>query len=455
MKILSSSVLKKILNINMHEGISVKKVTIDTMWIFLEKGLRILIAFFVTPMVTNYLGLTDYGQYTYVTTYYNLFAVFVDLGLGSAIVKEFVKYKDNPKVQGTLFSLKIFGSLIASLGMFLVAIIFNGGNHALLIFMGIVCLKLIFLSIGSVDFYLQANSQFKWTSIIRNIAYVMVTIFQITAIFLKLPLIYFIIAFAVETILLEVGMIIRYCSIGGNPLHWKVDFTYLKRIVKEYYPIIVTALASVISLRLSQVMIGELINKDTLGIYSVTVKLTEIWYFIIASINAVLIPIILGKKETKDIKYEKYMQRMIDLMTWSGVAVTILVIVTTQIFLRVLYDPIYWDAGKYVLIYSFNALTSAQAIATNVWYLSENLQKHSMYQSIAGIFISFIANFILIKLLGAYGAAISTIVTSVFVLYIIPLCVRVTRPITIMVLKSFNVFNILKDIKVIIKQNQN
>lgn len=454
MQILNNPVIKRILNIDMHEGISVKKATTDTLWIFVEKCLRILIAFFVTPMVTNYLGLTNYGIYTYVTTYYNMFAVFVELGLASAIVKEFVKHKNNPEVQGTLFTLKVFGSIFASLGMFVVALIFGKGNENLLLFMGIASLKFVFLSIGNVDLFLQSESRFKNTSIVRNIAYVLITIFQIVAILLKWPLIYFISAFVAETLLIEIGMVITYRREGNKLRLWRFDFNYLKYIFKEYYPIILTSLASVLSLRLSQVMIGELINKDSLGIYSVAVKLTEIWYFAITSINVVLIPILIGKKETGDRKYPKYMQRMIDIMTWAGFGITLLVILSTQIFLRVLYDPIYWDAGKYVLIYAFNALTSAQAVATSTWYLSENLQKQGMYLSLIGIVISFVTNWFLIKALGVYGAALATIVTSSLILYVIPLFIKKTRPVTIMLFKSFNIFNIIKDIRSIIKQNR-
>lgn len=438
----------------MHEGISVKNATFNTFWIVIEKVLRIGIAFFVTPMVTNYLGLTDYGQYTYVTTYYNLFIVFVDLGLGNAIVKEFIKHKDNPRVHGSLYILRLFGSIISSLSMFLVYVVVGEEDTSLLILMGIASLKFIFISLGSIDLYLQSISKFKTISIIRNIAYLMITVMQIVFVLLKLPLMYFMISFSIEILLVEIGMFITYKNQGGQIQKWEIDWKYLVSILKDYYPIIITAFASTVSLRISQILIGEMINKESLGIYSIAIKLTEIWYFAISSVNAVLVPILLGKKENNDKKYKSYMQRMFDLMTWVGLGVVLLVIVSTQILLYLLYDPVYWDAGKYVLIYSLNMLTSAQAVATSVWYLSENLQKFSMRISIAGMLLSFFLNYILIRLFGVYGAASATILSSLFILWILPLFSKKTRPIVFMLLKSLNLFNIYRDIRQIIKQNK-
>ncbi|MDH3268867.1 MAG: oligosaccharide flippase family protein, partial [Ignavibacteria bacterium] len=93
---------------------SFKKYLANTSWLFLERIVRILISFVVTIFVVRYLGPKDFGLYSYVLSFFWLFASFSSLGLESITTRETIKYPDQiDEINGTVFFLRLAGGIVA------------------------------------------------------------------------------------------------------------------------------------------------------------------------------------------------------------------------------------------------------------------------------------------------------------------------------------------------------
>ena len=89
-------------------------------WLFFDKIIRIFGGLVVGIWVARYLGPNDFGVLNYALAYITFFMLFVKLGLDQIVIREIVK---RPKLTnyllGTAFGLKLIGSIVAILSVYL------------------------------------------------------------------------------------------------------------------------------------------------------------------------------------------------------------------------------------------------------------------------------------------------------------------------------------------------
>ena len=79
----------------------------NTIWLFIDRIVRISIGLFVSIWVTRYLGPNDFGLLTFSQSFVGLFAAFASLGLDSILVKHLIEKKiDSSDLIFTSFTLK-------------------------------------------------------------------------------------------------------------------------------------------------------------------------------------------------------------------------------------------------------------------------------------------------------------------------------------------------------------
>jgi O-antigen/teichoic acid export membrane protein len=76
---------------------SQKKIFSNTASQIAAKIFTALLSIFVIQMITRYLGVAGYGQYTKIYNYLSIFAVLADMGLYAVTVREISKYIHTPK----------------------------------------------------------------------------------------------------------------------------------------------------------------------------------------------------------------------------------------------------------------------------------------------------------------------------------------------------------------------
>jgi polysaccharide transporter, PST family len=99
---------------------SLNKVIKNTIWLFGERGLQLLLALFVGVLLARYLGPEQFGIYNFTIAFISIFSSFTQLGLNGILTRDLVQkpeIKDN--ILGTAFVLRLFGALSS----FIVALI--------------------------------------------------------------------------------------------------------------------------------------------------------------------------------------------------------------------------------------------------------------------------------------------------------------------------------------------
>ena len=137
---------------------SFKKYFKNTSWLFIEKIIRVIIGAFVVIAITNYLGPSDFGLYSYALSFAGIFTIIATLGIDSILSRELITNPDKKNtLLGTGFGLKLIGTFI-SIALLSITIIFTNQDRFTNLLIFIISLSPIFQSFNVVDVFFSIKS---------------------------------------------------------------------------------------------------------------------------------------------------------------------------------------------------------------------------------------------------------------------------------------------------------
>ena len=143
---------------------SFKKYLANTSWLFLERILRIIVSFVVTIFVIRYLGPKDFGLYSYLLSFFGLFASLSTLGLEAISTREIVKYPDKKdEIIGTVFYLRLAGSMAAII-LIGATLFLTGEETYVAILILILSGSFLFQSFSTIEYYFRGKVEAKYNA---------------------------------------------------------------------------------------------------------------------------------------------------------------------------------------------------------------------------------------------------------------------------------------------------
>ena len=407
-------------------------------WLFFDKVIRIFGGLFVGIWVARYLGPNDFGVLNYALAYTAFFMVFVKLGLDQIIVREIVK---KPKLTnyllGTAFGLKLVGSIIAIVSLY-VSLYFVEitGETKVVIF--IIGLGFILQSIDVIDYFYQSQTLSKYVVISRNSAFILSSLLKVYFIIYEYSVVYFALAGIVDLVLVGVFLIITYIKTGEDILRWRFSKKIAIKLLKLSWSLALSSFLVVIYMKIDQVMIGNMLDIEQVGIYSVAVRLSEFWLFIPAIIISTFMPYLINLREVNTELYYYRLMQLYSFMFWMGIFVGIVTFVFGEDIIRLLFGEVYLPAYSALVLNIWSGVAISQGMARSIWLIGEDLQKYRFYNNIIGIILNIILNIILIPKYGIAGAAVATLLTQSLGPWVFSFLWKPLRPSTWAMIKSIN-----------------
>jgi hypothetical protein len=163
-----------------------RKILSNFSWLLAERLLAMVIALFINLYVIRYLGPDLFGQFSYATSYVNLFEAIAKLGLDAIVIRNIVlKESVSNEILGTAFILKLSASLF-TIFLASVSILFVNHQQEIQILVWIISLSLIFSVFDVIDFWFQSKVLSGYMSVIRSLQLITSAVLKIIFINLKL-----------------------------------------------------------------------------------------------------------------------------------------------------------------------------------------------------------------------------------------------------------------------------
>jgi O-antigen/teichoic acid export membrane protein len=423
------------------------KIVDNISWLFFDQIIRTIMAFFVGVWIVRYLGPEQFGLFSYVLAFTAIFGSIAKLGLDGIMVRELVNHPEKRDTYlGTAFWLKIFGAFIV-MGLIATILTFTSNDATTNQFIFIIAAGLVFQSFEVVDFYFQSQVLAKIVSICKIIHLALSSIIKIYLVLTEAELIWFVLVTAFDALSLAVSYFIAYKLIKNQAFYKHFDLSIAKQLLKDSWSLMFSAIIVTIYMRIDQIMIKEMLGEHKVGIYSVAVKLTEVWYFLPTLITASLFPAILNAKKISEDLYYDRLQNLYTFMLLIALAAAIPTFFLADWVIKFLYGSAYQEAGRVLMIYIWASVFIFGGVAASKWIIAENVQLYSNCFLIFGLVSNILFNYILIPQYGITGAAIATLLAQAIASLIAPALFRKTRMQFTMLVKSYFLITSKKGIK--------
>lgn len=390
---------------------------------FLFRIIGMILSFFNIWLVIKFYNIETYGIFSLIQTILIIILAIFTLGIQNILIIEVNKnddYNENKNDRFLLKSMKLV-LLISILPIFclyflsdFLSVIF--GNPKLINHFKFLALILPFLLLHElILYYFIALKKFVKFGFFM---FLLPNIFFIISILLfhkshNSPLsitVFYCISFVI-TFLTEFVLIFK--NIKNDFLNTKHLISY-KEIFRRSIPMMFSGLIILLLNWTDIIMLGIMTNEKEVGIYNASFKIGFLVLLVISTLNVIVVPKISEYYQSGDMKQLK---KIINNTT------QLILALTTPIVIVLLFFGIYILGylgnefkGGYMVLVIISLSSFFSSISGNVDQILNmtNNQKSLMKINVMTLFLNIILNFFLIKLYGINGAALSSLISTVF-----------------------------------------
>nr|WP_285519706.1 flippase [Thermococcus nautili] len=367
--------------------------------------------FFYMMYTARYLGPTNYGILAFALALNGIFGVIANFGLDPLTVREVARNKDLAGaylINGIVLK-SLFGILVYMMVFLVVTVLGYPDITRTVVY--IITIATIFRALSKLpeDIY-QAFEKMEFISIGQIINGILLFVFSVSAINLKLNVVYLALAYLgaqVFTFIYYLFITLEYLK-----LETKIEPRVWRKTLKEAWPFALSSVFVALYFWVDSVMLSYLKGNGAVGVYNASYMLVYALLIIpnvyFSALYPVLSKIYLESKESLKFAYTRSLKYFAVLGIFIGV--------TTVLFSReailLIYGKAYEAAVPALKILIWAVVFSFMAHST--LYTLNSMNKQIIYTKVTafGAVLNFILNIFAIQRWSYIGASITTVITE-------------------------------------------
>lgn len=415
------------------------KIVDNIGWLFFDKVLRMGVGLLVGVWIARYLGPEQFGLLNFATAFIGLFGAIAGLGLQGIVVRDIVRDPETARLTlGTAAVLQLVGGLVAYL-IILGTIAYLRPDDALArTIVAILGATMLIKASEMATYWFESQVQSKYTVWVQNGAFLVFAGVKVGLILSHAPLITFVWAMLAEAIVIAVILTVVVGLRGPKLASLSASAERAKTLLTDSWPLILSGLSIMLYMKIDQIMLGQMIGDEAVGIYSAATRISEVWYFIPMAVVASVFPAILEAKKCSEIQYHARLQKLYDLMVIMSLTVAIPMTFLSDSIIGLLFGAAYAEAGTVLAIHIWASVFVFLGVASSRWFLAEGHQLLSLQRTLIGASANIFLNLWMISSFGLIGAALATVISQAIAALFSDLISVHTRPMFIMKFKSMN-----------------
>lgn len=393
----------------------------------------------------RYFGPEKIGLYYYCLSIASFFIVFIKFGLEQVTVKLLVEDPAcSEDIIKTCFFLKLMIYISFSL-IFLSSIyIFDMFSVIETVIIMMLLFGISFQATDVIDFKFQAIHQAKKMVLPRFFAFVISSSCKLLILYYQGSIILFAAFNVIELMILSLFSVMAYKK-NGYLLKGVFRVMIAKKLFKRCWPLALSSLLITIHMKVDQIMIANMMSNFDLGVYGITVRLVEIWYFIPTIIITAAFPYFIELRKSNEMDvYTENLKLLYSSMFWMSFLIGMVFFAFGETIIEILFGQDYISGYAALIINIWAGIFVSQSLVRGIWLIDENLQRYRLYNNVGMVAINITLNYFIIPIYGISGAAFTTLVSQALITWLIPLFIPTLRASTIVMIKSSNPLFLMK-----------
>lgn len=397
----------------LHLSKTKESIVQNLFWAVLGKIVNLFGGLLVGIIVARYLGPEQYGLMNYVISYVFLFQTFALFGLDSIEIREEARgKKPYPTIIGTAFFLKLFFGCCCILIAVTTSWLMEADGYTTLL-IAIYSLVVVLNSLNVIRNYFTAIVQNEYV-VKAEISRTLISIvIKLILLMLDANLTWFITAYMFDFVLLGTAYMVAYQTRIGPLSNWHFDRNYAIFMMKESFPLLLTSAAVIIYQRIDQVMIGNMIDKTSVGFFSVAAKFTEVLIFLPMILAQTITPILVQARERSITEYQVKAQQFMNFSFWLSLFASVFVSVIAYWLICYTFGPAYLPAVAVLQVMAFKAASVALSNTAGAMLVTEGLQRWAICRDGIGCVVCIVLNYLLLPRYGVIAAAFVSIASNI------------------------------------------
>lgn len=418
-------------------GGEIQSILGNISWQLLDKVIRLGAGFVILTCIARHLGPSDYGSFNYILAFSSVFSTFASLGLDSIVIRELVRQEESRnEILGTAFVIKIIGA-VTILPMAILAIyVLRPGSPELHLYVALVTASSVFLAFDVVDYWFQAKVQSKHVVTARGVAFVICASLRVLLITMHAPLVAFVVISAFELVSMGVMLAMVYHLKVGSLIAWRYSAAHARDLIRDSWPLMLSAVMIMTYMKIDQIMIGEMLSNQEVGLYAAAVRIVEIWYVLPMILATTIFPMLFRTRMTDVHNYFIQIQYFFDVIVLIALGLATTLTLFAGPLLNIFFGSQFASASTVLQIYAWCLLFLFLLVGTGQHLIAENQTRFALFRNIVGAVINISLNLILIPSHGTEGAALASLVALFASGYLVNIFTPRMRRIFVMQTKS-------------------
>ena len=418
---------------------NLQTVLSNSSWLFWDKVIRMGAGLIVGLWVARYLGPRQFGQLSFAIAFTGIFSSIATLGMDDIVVRDLAKSPEKTgDILGSAFTLRVVAALIAFAIVMVWISAMRRGDTLTIWIVAIIAAQFIFQSLNVIDLYFKSKVQSKYTVYATNAAFLLATVAKVVLLVLKAPLIAFAWMTLIEIVIASALLLVVYRVRGLIITSWRTQLPIMRDLLRDSWPLILSGISVMISVRIDQVLIGQMLNDKQVGIYAAAARISEVWYFIPFAISTSMLPLLVESKRQGEALYYERLQKYSNVLALVSICFVIVITILAGPIIRVLYGPAYAGSAGVLRVLIWGGSLVPVAATWSYWMLLENRTKTMFYFNVFGAILNVILNLLLIPHFGIMGSAYATLISYNAWLFVLCPFMKSQRKVLVMMLKSMS-----------------
>lgn len=345
--------------------------------------------------MTRYLGVVLRGEYSFITQFASVFTIILSLGLHQSYSYFYRRNK------GRVFSkyVNLYILLFIIYSVMSIILTFWIDNKVILY-------AIILIPSNVMNMHMEATMAVENIRLKIKLHMFNVTIKAISFALMFLFIESSLIAPVLLTIILNLFSVIIYFYNNRFQISMnKIDHDFSKEVIKYSWLPMITSLLVTLNYSIDVFFLRHMETSYVLGIYSTALSIINYVWLIPDAFKEVLV-----SRVTRSNSVEPTVKAT-RISFYAVVGVILLFLIFGQFAINLLYGQEFSEAYLVTVLLSFGALSMVFYKIIGVQLLAEGKRVFYFISLLSSVVIGILLNFVLIPLLGMYGAAISTVVS--------------------------------------------
>ena len=366
----------------------------------------------LTIYIARYLGVIGFGKYSFAFAFASIFMMVSDFGFGTLNIRDIARDKNRANhYLGSTILLKVPLTLITITLIFITTNLLNYPQDvtATVYIFGISIILNSFTALFNSIF--RAFEQMEYVSAAVLIEKVTIFVLGLIALFVGCGLIELAFTYLIGSMIGFLFSGLMTTKNFARP-NFKVDLKLLRYLIKESFPLAITAIFVTIYFRIDTVMLSLMVGDATVGWYNAAYNLIFGLMFIPTAFMGAVFPRISKLFHSSRVSLNEAYQLSFKYLFAIGLPIAVGTTILAHPIIILLYGEIYVPTviALQILIWALFLFYLNYVVGTLLIALDK--QKLHAFSIGIGTFVNIVLNFLLIPPMSYVGAGIATVLTE-------------------------------------------